>query len=176
MSGTPGGARHEPSSMAAVSPETPGGDPVANLPYTPNFELGLQPLLASQALPAAGAFVAGTATLALGTKRVTFWVTYDRGAAGGFPVIRISTRATAAQSFHRVLIMDLSSFLATAPEGEINVYLEGLLGPAPATDDPIRYDVTVVLPANASEFQFEIAERGVTATPGTVVVGWTGDG
>lgn len=176
MSGTAGGPRHEPSSQAAVSPLTPEGTPVANQPFTPNFVLGLRALFTAEVLPLLSAFVAGTGTVPVGTKRVTFWVTYTRGGAGGYVAIRISTRATSGQSFHRVLIMDLSSFAASAPDGNINVYLEQLLGPAPADGSPIRFDVTVLLPANAGEWQIELAELGAPATPGTISVGWTGDG
>jgi hypothetical protein len=176
MSGTAGGPRHEALQQAAVSPLTPEGTPVQNLSFTPNFVLGLQVLLAEQALPAAGAFVNANATVPIGTKRVTFWITYTRGAAGGYPAIRISTRVSSVQDFHRVIILDLSSFAASGPIGIENFYVEELLGPAPGDGNPLRYELTIVMPANAQEFEFQIAERGVTLTPGTVSVGWSGDG
>jgi len=169
MSGTAGGPRAESLRQAAV--DTFAGDPVV-----PNFLIGLQTLIASAALPLLSAFTPGVADLPPGTKRVTCWITYTRGAAGGYPAFRASSRPVASGAYHRTPILDLSSFAAAAPNGAMNFYLEQLLGPIPADAAAITYELTFLIPANAVQFQLEVAELGVPATPGTVAVNWTGDG
>lgn len=180
MSGTAGGPRHE-SLASGVALLDPFGTPSGNKTIVPSFVLGLSTLIASAALPAAGAFASGDASLQAGAKRVTTWIRYTRGAAGGYPAIRASSQpppsaAVPAPFFCRVPILDLSSFAAAAPEGMENFYLEELLGPAPADANPVAFELTWVLPANAAIFRLEIAERGVVGTPGTAEVLWTGDG
>lgn len=180
MSGTAGGPRHE-SLAGAVALLDPLGTPSGNLPVTPNFVLGLSTLIAAAALPGAGAFATGDASVMPGTKRVTTWITYTRGAAGGYPAIRawskpMPSASVPAPGFYRVPILDLASFAPAAPEGRENFYLEELLGPIPADGNPINYELTWVLPANAAIFRLQLAERGVVGTPGTVAVLWTGDG
>jgi hypothetical protein len=178
MSGTSGGPRQEALQQGAANPYTPIGGNSGNQPTVPNFVLGLLVLLTASVLPAAGAFVAAAVNLPVGTKRVTMWVTYTRaaGVAACYPVFRASARASTAASYYRVGILNMGSFLATTPNGAVNFYQEELLGPAPATDAAIRYELTFLMPANAVQFQLEIAERGAVGTPGTVSVSWTGDG
>ncbi len=180
MSGTAGAPRHE-SLSSAVALLDPFGTPSGNKNVVPNFVLGLSTLLASAALPAAGAFTSGDALLQAGAKRVTTWITYTRGAVGGYPAFRalsqpMPSATVPTPGFYRVPILDLSSFAAAAPEGMENFYMEELLGPAPADASPIAYELTWVLPANAAIFRLQVAERGVVGTPGTIEVLWTGDG
>lgn len=175
MSGTAGGPRQESLSQG-IGPFDEFGAPLGARHVYPDFVIGPKSLIASAALPDAGAFAVGQTSLPGGTKRVTAWITYTRGAAGGFPAIRASTRPSLTSSWYRTPILDLSSFAAAAPEGRENFYQEELLGPIPADANPIRYELTFVLPANAAQFQLELAERGVPGTPGTAAVDWTGDG
>ena len=138
--------------------------------------LPLAALFASQALPAAGAFVAESAAVPRGTKYVTFWVTYTRGGAGGAPVFRASSRPSSASSWARVPLVDKGSFAAATPNASEDFYQEDHNGPAPADGDPVTYDLTFELPANANAVQLEVAELGAVGTPGTALVNWTGAG
>lgn len=152
--------------------------PSGTTPEPQNFVIDATPYLASQELPAAGAFTTTqTKAVPLGTKRVTFWVTYTRGAAGGYPLFRPYFFGGSGGTVQgRLAVLDLSSFAAAAPEGTTNFYLETLRGPAPADDLAIRFQLTFELPAYASFIDLFCAEGGAVGTPGTIEVDYTGQG
>lgn len=138
--------------------------------------IALTALLVSQALPAAGAFVAAVASVPRGTKYVTFWISYTRGAAGGAPVFRASSRPSSASAWARMPLVDKTSLTTAAPNASEDFYQEDHDGPAPADGNAVSYDLTFELPSNATAVQLEVAELGAVGTPGTVVVNWTGAG
>lgn len=138
--------------------------------------LPLATLLSAQALPGAGAFVTGSASIPRGTKLVTFWISYTRGAVGGFPAFRASSRASSSVAWRRMPLVDQSSFVAAAPNASENFYQEELRGPVPSGAAAIGYSLTFEVSANAAQIALEVAEVGVVGTPGTVEVAWTGAG
>lgn len=168
MSGTRGAPRHEFHPTPQIVPGQGG-------PIAPDFVFGPETLIPSGALPAWPTFTAPAPTAGpAGSKRVTFWVTYTRGAAGGFPVFRVSASYPGGASF-RIPLVDQASFLAANPNAVLKFYMEELEGPVPADGLPIKYELTFLLPANGNAF-LAVAERGVPATPGTIEVEYTLDG
>ena len=127
-------------------------------------------------LPAAGAFVTGNADVPRGTRYVTFWISYTRGAAGGAPVFRASSRPSPTATWKRMPLVDQSSLAPSPPNASQNFYQEDHNGPVPGTGDPNAYDLTFRVPSNTVGVQLEVAERGVPATPGTILVEMTGAG
>jgi hypothetical protein len=139
-----------------------------------SFVVGRQVQLASQELPAAGAFTAqALQSIPQGTKRVTYAVTYTRGAAGGFPVFR--HEASNGTETMRSVLQNDGSLVVTQPDGRVNVQLEELAGPQPADGTAITYELTYVLGANITATRLLVAEAGVVGTPGTIAVARTGD-
>jgi hypothetical protein len=134
--------------------------------------------LASAALPAAGAYTAPQAMgVPVGTKRVTFWITYTRGAAGGYPVFKpqfLGNGVGIQMSGNTML--DLSSFAAAAPLGAVNFYVEQLKGPAPSDGNALSYQLTFELPAFTVGCELLAAEEGVVGTPGTIEILYTLEG
>lgn len=169
MSGTAGSPRHEALSLA-IQPS--GGTPAPS-----GFVLGPAAAIGSQVLPLLSADVTGAPAVPAGTKRISFWVTYTRGAAGGYPGIRVAYRNTGSGvRDYQAPIVDLASFAAAAPLADVNFYQEELKGPIPASDAPIYYELTFDLPANTVAVILKVRELGVPATPGTIAVDWTADG
>lgn len=159
-----------------VPPTQASALPPGTIPAPTGFVIPSTEYLASQVLPAAGAFTAAQATaVPVGTKRVSFWITYTQGAAGGYPSFRPQYQ-TAGGDSGRATVLDLSSFTAANPEGTTKFYLEDLDGPAPTDGQPITYELTFLLPADVTGIDLMAAEKGVTATPGTIGVRFTGDG
>lgn len=139
--------------------------------------------LAAQALPAAGAFTAIQAKqIPVGSKRLTAWIQYTRGAVGGFPRFQMTWHAPTGAvpspldtPQGRTIVLDLGSFAAAAPNATTNAYEEQLNGPVPSAD-PLSYELTFSVPPYVSGFDLQCAEAGVVGTPGTIKVDFTLDG
>jgi hypothetical protein len=97
--------------------------------------------IASQVLPAAGAFLTPAwQPIPKGTTRVTYWVTYTRGAAGGFP--RFEAHVSNGVDDAREIIQDDSTLATAQPNGRISMLLEQLDGPQPDDGSAITYRLT----------------------------------
>jgi hypothetical protein len=123
--------------------------------------------LASSTLPAAGAFTSQALYKPDGglPRLISFWVTYTRGADGGYPRFRVEwsngTETSAAD-----LVIDDTLDVATPPFGRQNGYIHEVDGPAPANGDPIEYRVIMEDHGGAIGVRLLVAEAGVTGTPG----------
>jgi hypothetical protein len=139
------------------------------------FLIGRSTHLVSQVLPPAGAFTnQAFSAVPSGTKSITFWVTYTRGAVGGFPAFRAqwsNGTETATEA-----VEDLGSLVVAQPFADVSFYEQTLLGPIPADGNPITYPLVFSIPDNTTSVRLIAAERGVTATPGTVAIALTGSG
>lgn len=129
--------------------------------------------LASQALPAAGAFTSQNFfSIPAGTKDLVFFIRYTRGAAGGQPLFRAEIDNGSEQS--RYIITDQNSLAITAPEGLFNFYLSEPQGPVPADGSAINYVLEYLIRGAPLGIRLLVAESGVTATPGTIQITLTG--
>lgn len=129
--------------------------------------------LNSEVLPAAGAYTAQDfATLPPGTRELIYWITYTRGGAGGYPIFDVQWSDDADECSE--LVLDEASFTAAAPSGNVNVYMQKLLGPAPADGNPVGYMLALIVPYGATKGRLLVAEGGAVDTPGTVTVAYTG--
>lgn len=136
--------------------------------------IGRQAYVASQTLPAAGAQLdAGLFPIPRGTTRVSYWITYTRGAAGGY----CRTEAKYSNGTEEVNENVQDPILTTAqPYGQLTQLLEQQNGPQPADGDPISYCLTYErLPAATTGVRLLLAEAGDTDNPGTVAVAITTD-
>jgi len=112
---------------------------------------------ASAALPNAGAFTDATdtpfATLAEGTRSVTFVCTYTRGAAGGYALYQVwygdGTSTWSAPTRYEPVLVTTGAGAVTAA-------------------------ITVAVPPGVTTVRLSAREMGVVATPGTLVIGMVG--
>lgn len=134
--------------------------------------------LASAALPAAGAYTAPQALgVPDGSKYITFWITYTRGGAGGYPAFKPQFQGNGVGiQMSGNTMLDLSSFAAAAPLGAVNFYVEQLKGPAPSDADALSYQLTFKLPAFVTIVELLAAEVGAVGTPGTIEILYTLEG
>jgi hypothetical protein len=126
---------------------------------------------ASATLPAAGAFTSPTAyAVPDGARAVNFYVTYARGAVGGYPLFRFTagngTETAASASVD-------SSAQVSAPYGRRAVLLDELAGPAPASADPITFVLPWRVSGGETHVALRAAEGGQPDTPGTCAVSLT---
>lgn len=165
-------------STPRVPPARATALPNGTTPIASNFVFGPTQYLASQALPAAGAFTAlQTKAVPLGAKRVTYFVSYSRGAAGGYPIFRPYSFAGSGGTVQgRSVVLDLSSFAAVGQEGATKFYVEELKGPPPDADGPLLYKLTFLLEPYTTFIDLQVAEGGAPGTPGTIAINFTGEG
>lgn len=124
--------------------------------------------LASGALPAAGAFTSqGFTTVEEGITEVSFVVTYTRGAAGGYPVLR--PQWTEGSKTISPTTVDRTPESANG-YARRRLYLEELQGIAPDDANPISFDVSFGVPRTATGVRLLVAEGGVVGTPGTIEI------
>jgi hypothetical protein len=125
--------------------------------------------LASQALPAAGAFTSQAAyTVPEGVTGLTFWITYTRGAIGGQPALKL-LQGNGTEEGPNLLTTGVStpgnSVLALQA-----TRIRETLGPAPTDGNPLTYCLEVELDPGVTTVRLVAAEHGVTATPGTIAI------
>jgi hypothetical protein len=134
-----------------------------------------QVYLASQALPAAGAFVVGgTFNLPAGATQLTWYCTYTRGAVNGQPVFQFSIGN--GTELCRTTVVDNSSLVIAAPNATYNIYEERVKGPVVGSASPICYIIRLCLNQGETTVRMSVAEIGVVGTPGTIAVALTGGG
>lgn len=128
--------------------------------------------LASAALPAAGAFTSQTAyAIPDGVRGVAFYVTYTRGAVGGYPKARLMIGNGKEEG--PPLLLD-GTITSSAPYGQRAAYIDEIKpGPTPADGSAITYVIYWTVTAGETTIRLLLAEAGVTATPGTAAIGLT---
>lgn len=126
------------------------------------------PHITSSTLPAAGAFTSQSlAAIPEGHTRVTYVVTYTRGADGGFPLLRVKW-GNGSDIFHSIVTVKQS-----VPVGAFarrTILLEELQGPAPVDGTPITFEIPMRVPTGATTCQLIAAEGGVVGTPGNIEI------
>lgn len=161
--------------LGLVAPNADVITPGSIIVVTPGFVLGRRVHLAASALPGAGAFTAQAFTpVPIATKRITYWVTYARGAAGGFPAFR--AQWTNGTELANEAVEDLASLAIAQPFGSVNVLQQEILGPAPADDSGLTYPLVFEVPDASIGVRLLAAERGAPGTPGTIAIALTGSG
>lgn len=133
-------------------------------------------------LPGGGVFTANTGIeLPLGTTKITFWVTYQRGAAGGRPAFRIVYADALAGSpdidIGQDIVIDNGAGLTiTTPIGEFDFYMSEPVGPDPDTGI-ITYVIGCKdLYGMVRAIALNAREEGVPADPGFLLAAMTGYG
>lgn len=131
--------------------------------------------LASAALPAAGAFTAQTLfDVPPGMTDLTFYVTYTRGAVGGFPAFRLQTGNGIELS--RPTLIDGSSLAIVQPDGTVTLAMAELVGPTPSGAGAIDFTLEYCIKQGVTQLRLTAAEAGVEGTPGTMQITLTGGG
>lgn len=151
--------------------QNPGSSSV-NPDIVRGFEIPRTVYIASTPLPGGGAFTGDTAfAVPAGIRWITFWVTYTRGAAGGYPIFRIF-HGNGVEEGNDIVIEQTAAVVQ--PIGNQSFYLQELSGPVPATNDPLVYVIPVRVAVGSTFMRLRAAEAGVVGTPGTIAVTYAG--
>lgn len=123
--------------------------------------------LPTQVLPLAGAFTAQAPySIPARVRKVAFYITYSRGVAGGFPIVRLmwgngseETQATVISASAAAV----SSVLTAQP-----MRLSDLMGPVPPDDSPVSFLLETTAPGGSTTVRLLASEGGVPGLPGTI--------
>jgi hypothetical protein len=133
----------------------------------------------SAALPGAGAYTTAQAWHTLedqSVTEVTFYLTYTRGAAGGYPQFRVELGNGTESGVEQVIAESPTIVGAVATR---SIYDETLDVQAlhPSDANAVTRPVTLQIPRGTKKIRLLAAEVGVVGTPGTcaiTVVGGSG--
>lgn len=125
--------------------------------------------LASAALPAAGAFTNQAAyAIPSGIGEISYWLTYTRGAMGGF-AYAVPLWGNGTEEGHEI-ILDQSSLTTAQPVGNVRVLEQQIECPHPADGNPIVIVLAFRVPRGATTGRLLLAEGGAVGTPGTAAL------
>lgn len=132
-----------------------------------DYEASRQVHIATSVLPNAGAFThQGPFLVPTRIRKVTFYITYARGAPGGHAVFHLLWGNGVEETQETVRDLDIipedSSRIAQ------NLFIQDLLGPTPVDDHPISYVLSVTVPGGVTTVRLVAAEGGVPNSPGTI--------
>ena len=103
-----------------------------------------------------------------GLDEVTFYVTYIRGAPGGFVSLRLFW-GNGIEETQETLIDGSFTPLSTSTVQQ-NMSLLDYFGPVPTNNDPISFILYVDIPGGSNTVRLKAAEGGAIGTPGTVSI------
>jgi len=101
-----------------------------------------------------------------GVRHVTFYVTYTRGAPGGFPTFKLlwgngteEIQETTLEQCER----NATSFSVTQ-----SLFVQNLDGPAPSDGLPVSFSLETTVPGGANRVRLVAAEKGLCGIPGSL--------
>ncbi|HEY8095938.1 MAG TPA: hypothetical protein VIE65_07540 [Methylobacter sp.] len=138
-----------------------------------DFELSRVVHLDTQTLMPGGAFTEQPPfNIPTRVRRVAFYITYTRGAPGGYAIMRLlwgngieETQTTIISG--TVFPVDPSTLVAQA------MRLSDLMSPIPVTNAPVMFSLEAGVPGGATTVRLLAAEGGVPGAPGTIAVSIT---
>jgi hypothetical protein len=139
------------------SPPSPGGC-CYEVPRTIHVETGYLP-------PSGGFTNQPYFVIPKCVRKVAFYVTYTRGAPGGFVVVRLMWGDGVTES--QETLLDLATF-TNEPLSSQNTYLQEMNGPTPSDGNPISFVIEGIVPGGAKTARLIAAEKGVPGAPGIV--------
>lgn len=126
----------------------------------------------STTLPAGGAWTdQAPFTIPSGIRHVTFYITYTRGATGGYPLLRLLWGNGTEETQSTLIDSDFTTLSTVASSQDM--YLNDLKGPVPTNSNPIHFTLETGVPGGATTVRLLASEGGVVGAPGTVSISLT---
>jgi hypothetical protein len=125
--------------------------------------------LATQILPVAGQFTNQSPyAIPHGIRKIAFYITYSRGAVGGFIALRLKWGNGSEET--QATIIDRSAIKLDGEFSAQAMRLSDLMGPMPPDDSPVSFMLEASVPGGSSTVRLLAAEGGVPGLPGTVSI------
>lgn len=130
--------------------------------------------LATQVLPAIGFTNQALFDIPVGTRRLSFWITYTRGSGTSRPEFRMQWTDDTDEA--REIVIDEGSFAAATPDANFNFFQSEPQGPVPPDANALLYVLEWAVVGGARQVRLIAAELGDQANPGTMQITLTGEG
>lgn len=141
--------------------------PVASVSQCCPYEIPRTVHLPTGPLPLGGAFTDQPCwKIPERIRNITFYGSYVRGTAGGFPIFRLLWSNGVEETQETMVDMDFE--VLSSAQSNQDIYLQNLTGPVPDTDAPVNFILHVCVPGGATCARLIAAEKGATASPGTL--------
>jgi hypothetical protein len=128
--------------------------------------------LTSQLLPVGGGFTNQPSyIIPERIRHITFYVTYTRGAVGGYPEFKVLWGNGVEET--QETMTDMNYDVLPTSTAIQNMYLQDLTGPIPDSDAPVNSIIYVSIPGGATTVRLIASEKGKPGTQGTVGVSLT---
>jgi hypothetical protein len=132
------------------------------------YEITRQIHLATTVLPLNGIYTSQNKfPVPTGVKKITFYITYTRGAPGGYAVFRLLWGNGVEEIQETVLDMDMVDEGNDAHVGQ-NLFAQDLFGPSPNDDNPLSFILYTSVPGGVTTARLIAAERGMPLQPGII--------
>jgi hypothetical protein len=132
------------------------------------FEIARVVHVDNQVLPIGGGFTwQGPYQIPARVRTIMFYVSYTRGAAGGFPILRLLWGNGVEETQSTLVDTD---FTSSDPFSQQGMFLEDLKGPVPQTNDKVSFSIETSVPGGATTVRLLAAEGGVVGAPGSISI------
>jgi hypothetical protein len=122
-----------------------------------------------QMLPLAGAFTTQNQfSIPTRIRRVTFYLTYTRGAADGYAIFRLLWGNGVEENPEAILNIDSGSGGPVWIGQQLR--MQDLHGPAPIDSSPLDFSLYATVPGGATTVRLVAAEKGALANPGMLAI------
>lgn len=155
------------------TPCSPCNFSVPSVPMAPvtsqccDFEIARVVHLSTQFLMAGGAFTNQPVyQIPAKIRMITFYISYTRGAAGGYPALRLLWGNGTEETQSTLINSDFITLSSLRSQQEM--FLEDLKGPVPDSNDIIGFTIETTVPGGATTVRLLAAEGGVIGAPGTI--------
>jgi hypothetical protein len=133
------------------------------------YEVSRQIHLPTGVLPAGGHYTnQNKFPVPTGIRRITFYITYTRGAVDGYAVFRLLWGNGTEEIQETLLDTDIIEEPGDNVHVGQDLFAQDLFGPAPNDNNPVSFVLYARVPGGATTVRLVAAEKGVPSTPGTV--------
>jgi hypothetical protein len=101
-----------------------------------------------------------------GIKKIAFYISYTRGAAGGYAGFRLLWGNGVEETQESLVDVDINK--ESSSNSSQSISLLDLCGPTPIDDNKINFIFYVTAPGGSSTVRLVACEKGVTGSPGTI--------
>jgi len=130
------------------------------------FEIPRAVHLGTGVLPPAGGYTnQAFYVIPQGVRRVTFYITYSRGAAGGAARLRLMWGNGTEETQETLVDTDITINNQTSSQ---SMFLQELDGPVPPDSSPVSFMLETSVPGGARTVRLIASEGGVPGSPGTI--------
>lgn len=133
-----------------------------------DYEIPRTVHLSTGYLPPSGAFTDQPYyVIPRGIRKIAFYVTYTRGAVGGYATLRLMWGDGTSEAQETLVDLSLTD-TSPDPYAPQNLFLQEMNGPVPPSTAPVTFIIEAGVPGGAKTARLVASEKGVIGSPGMI--------